>query len=194
MSMFTAHPRTLTDAVLHRRSSWLIDATLIVLFSGFVALTAQIEIPMWPVPITGQTLGVLLTGALLGSRRGALAVLLYLAEGAMGLPVFSGGAAGIARFLGPTGGYLIGFVSAAAVVGWLAERGWDRSIVWAALAMVIGNLVIYLFGVTWLAIFLGNLQQAIVGGLLPFIAGDLIKVALAAIALPGGWMLVRRGR
>lgn len=194
MSMFTAHPRTLTDAVLQRRSSWLIDATLIVLFSGFVALTAQIEIPMWPVPITGQTLGVLLTGALLGSRRGALAVLLYLAEGAMGLPVFSGGAAGIARFLGPTGGYLIGFASAAAVVGWLAERGWDRSIVWAALAMVIGNLVIYLFGVTWLAIFLGNLQQAIVGGLLPFIAGDLIKVALAAIALPGGWMLVRRGR
>src|ERR671910_1051854 len=152
MSSLVTQPRTLVDVVLPRSRSWLFDAALIVVFSAFVALTAQVEIPLRPVPITLQTLGVLLTGALLGSSRGVLALLLYLAEGAVGLPVFAGGAAGLAYMLGPTGGYLVGFVLAAGLVGWLAERGWGRRLVWTALAMAIGNLVIYALGVAWLAV------------------------------------------
>lgn len=192
MSTTISQPRTLTEALLPRRRSWLLDAALIVLFSGFVALTAQIKIPVWPVPITLQTLGVLLTGALLGSRRGALALALYLAEGAAGLPVFAGGASGLAYMLGPTGGYLIGFVAAAFVVGALAERGWDRRIVWTAIAMVIGNLVIYLFGTLWLSTILGSIGTALSKGVLLFIPGDIAKIVVAAVALPGGWRLIRR--
>src|SRR3990170_4107237 len=122
------------------------DLALVIGASLFVAAAAQISVPLWftPVPITGQTLGVLLTGAALGSRRGALALLLYLIEGAIGLPVFAGGAAGFARILGPTGGYLLALPLAAGIVGSLAERGWDRRLPLAALAMIIGNLVIYL--------------------------------------------------
>lgn len=194
MSSVVAQPRTLVDVVLPRPRSWLFDATLVVVFSAFVALTAQVEIPLRPVPITLQTLGVLFTGAVLGSRRGAVALLLYLAEGAVGLPVFAGGASGVAYMLGPTGGYLVGFVPAAAVVGWLAEHGWDRRLLWTALGMVIGNLVIYALGVAWLAVLLGDLRTALVQGALIFIFGDLIKLVIATIALPGGWALARRHR
>jgi len=194
MSSLVAQPRTLVDVVSPRPRSWLFDAALVVVFSAFVALTAQVEIPLRPVPITLQTLGVLFTGAVLGSRRGAVALLLYLAEGAVGLPVFAGGASGVAYMLGPTGGYLVGFVPAAAVVGWLAEHGWDRRPLWTALAMVIGNLVIYALGVTWLAVLLGDLRIALVQGALIFIIGDLIKLVIATITLPGGWALARRHR
>ena len=194
MSSLVAQPRTLVDVVSPRPRSWLFDAALVVIFSAFVALTAQVEIPLRPVPITLQTLGVLFTGAVLGSRRGAVALLLYLAEGAVGLPVFAGGASGVAYMLGPTGGYLVGFVPAAAVVGWLAEHGWDRRPLWTALAMVIGNLVIYALGVTWLAVLLGDLRTALVQGALIFIIGDLIKLVIATITLPGGWALARRHR
>jgi len=194
MSSLVAQPRTLVDVVSPRPRSWLFDAALVVVFSAFVALTAQVEIPLRPVPITLQTLGVLFTGAVLGSRRGAVALLLYLAEGAVGLPVFAGGASGVAYMLGPTGGYLVGFVPAAAVVGWLAEHGWDRRPLWTALAMVIGNLVIYALGVTWLAVLLGDLRTALVQGALIFIIGDLIKLVIATITLPGGWALARRHR
>lgn len=193
MSSLTTQPRTtLVDVLLSRqRSSWALDAALILAFSVFVALTAKVQIPLWPVPITLQTLAVLFTGAVLGSRRGALALLLYLAEGAVGLPVFAGGA-GLAYMLGPTGGYLISYPIAAGVVGLLAERGWDRRPLWTALAMVLGNLVIYALGVTWLAVLLGDPGTAMVQGMLVFIVGDLIKVALATFALPGGWALARR--
>jgi len=185
---------TLGDAVLGQRSarSWIRDAVLVVLFSGLVALTAQIEIPLWPVPFTLQTLGVLLTGAVLGSRRGALSLVLYLVEGAAGLPVFAGGAGGVSYLFGATGGYLIGFVAAAWLVGALAERGWDRRLPLAALAMVLGNVVIYAFGVAWLSVVLNSFQKAIMGGLVPFLVGDLAKIALAAVVLPGAWKLVRR--
>ncbi len=195
MSSLTTQPRTtLVDVLLSRqRSSWALDAALILAFSVFVALTAKVQIPLWPVPITLQTLAVLFTGAVLGSRRGALALLLYLAEGAVGLPVFAGGA-GLAYMLGPTGGYLISYPIAAGVVGLLAERGWDRRPLWTALAMVLGNLVIYALGVTWLAVLLGDPGTAMVQGMLVFIVGDLIKVALATFALPGGWALARRKR
>ncbi len=193
MLSLTTQPRTtLVDVLLPRqRASWALDAALIVAFSVFVALTAKVQIPLWPVPITLQTLAVLLTGAVLGSRRGTLALLLYLAEGAVGLPVFAGGA-GLAYMLGPTGGYLISYPIAAGVVGLLAERGWDRRPLWTALAMVLGNLVIYVLGVTWLAVLLGDPGTAVVQGMLIFIVGDLIKVALATFALPGGWALARR--
>ena len=194
MSSLVSRPHTTLADVLSPRQqrSWLFDVVLLVLFSAFVALTAQVEIPLWPVPLTLQTLGVLFTGAVLGSRRGALALLLYLTEGALGLPVFAGGASGVGYMLGPTGGYLVGFVVAAGVVGWLAQRGWDRRLVWAAVAMVIGNVIIYVCGVAWLAVFLGDLWGALVKGMLLFVVGDLIKIAVAALTLPGGWKLARR--
>lgn len=194
MSSLVSRPHTTLADVLSPRQqrSWLLDVVLVVLFSAFVALTAQVEIPLWPVPLTLQTLGVLFTGAVLGSRRGALALLLYLTEGALGLPVFAGGASGVGYMLGPTGGYLVGFVVAAGVVGWLAQRGWDRRLVWAAVAMVIGNVIIYACGVAWLAVFLGDLWGALVKGMLLFVVGDLIKIAVAALTLPGGWKLARR--
>ena len=194
MSSLVSRPHTTLADVLSPRQqrSWLLDAVLVVLFSAFVALTAQVEIPLWPVPLTLQTLGVLFTGAVLGSRRGALALLLYLTEGALGLPVFAGGASGVGYMLGPTGGYLVGFVVAAGVVGRLAQRGWDRRLVWAAVAMVIGNVIIYVCGVAWLAVFLGDLWGALVKGMLLFVVGDLIKIAVAALTLPRGWKLARR--
>jgi biotin transport system substrate-specific component len=193
MSSLVTRPHTLADVLLPRQQrSWLLDAALVAVFSAFVALTAQVEIPLWPVPITLQTLGVLFTGAVLGSWRGALALLLYLAEGAIGLPVFAGGASGVAYMLGPTGGYLVGFVVAAGMLGWLAERGWDRRPVRTALAMVVGNFVLYVFGVSWLAVYLGDLQTALVQGALIFVVGDLIKIVVATLALPSGWALARR--
>ncbi len=192
----TVHAPTLADALFPGRSAthWRIDALLVVMFSLFVALTAQIriELSFTPVPITGQTLGVLLTGALLSSRRGALALLVYLAEGAVGLPVFAGGAAGFARLLGPTGGYLLAYPFAAGLVGLLAERGWDRGVWRAGIAMLLGNLLIYLIAVPWLSVFVGSLTLALAKGMLPFIVGDALKIALAALALPGGWALLRR--
>lgn len=169
------------------------DATLVLAGSLFIAVSAQLalRLPFSPVPITGQTLAVLLTGALLGSRRGALSALAYLGEGLAGLPVFAGGAAGAAPLLGPTGGYLAGFVAAAYVTGRLAERGWDRRAGTVALAMLLGNVLLYAPGLAWLARFVGA-DKALALGLYPFIAGDLLKIALAASLLPLGWKLLRK--
>jgi biotin transport system substrate-specific component len=191
MSLVSQPRITLVDVLLPR--SWLFDAVLVVAFSAFVALSARVAIPWWPVPMTLQPLAVLFTGAVLGSRRGVLALLLYLAEGAVGLPVFAGGA-GVAYMLGPTGGYLVSYPVVAGLVGWLAERGWDRRLVWTAAAMTLGLIVIYAFGVAWLAGLLGDLEIALVQGMLIFIPGDLIKIAIATLALPGGWALARRNR
>lgn len=170
-------------------------ALLILAGSLLVALAARVTIPLpfSPVPITGQTFAVLLVGALLGSRAGAAAMIAYLAEGAMGLPVFAGGRGGADVLVGPTAGYLYGFVAAAFVTGWLCERGWDRRVTTAALAMLVGNVVIYLFGLPWLAYFVGP-DRVLVAGLLPFIPGDLLKLVLAALALPGGWKLIGQTR
>ncbi len=178
-----------------RNHALLYDAALVLAGSLLVALFAQIAIPLpfSPVPVTGQTFAVLLTGVLLGSRRGSLALLTYLAEGAMGLPVLAGGAAGLARLTGPTGGYLVGFVAAAWLVGRLAERGWDRRMESTLLAMLLGNAVIYAFGLPWLARFVGA-DRVFDLGLLPFLPGDLGKVLLAAASLPWGWRILdRRG-
>jgi biotin transport system substrate-specific component len=165
--------------------------TLMLVGSWLIALAAQIQIPLWPVPVTGQTFAVLLVAALLGSRRGAASVGLYLAQGAIGLPFFAAGAAGWSVLVGPTAGYLFGFLLAAYGVGWLAEHGWDRQVGTAVIAMVLGNVVIYICGLLWLAQFL-SLPQLFSAGLLPFIPGDVLKIVLAALALPGAWRLSKK--
>jgi biotin transport system substrate-specific component len=150
----------LQPSFIRIRHRLLYDVALIIGGSLFVALSGRIAIPLpfSPVPITGQTLAVLLVGALLGSRRGASSLLLYLLQGAVGLPVFAGGMGGPAHLLAPTGGYLFGFVGAAFVAGLLAEQRWDRQVQSNALAMLLGNLVIYAFGLPWLAYFVGGIR------------------------------------
>ena len=140
--------------------------------------------PFVPVPLTGQTLGVLLLGGAYGAGLGALTLTAYLAAGALGLGVFAGGGAGLAVLAGPTGGYLIGFLAAATLVGYLCERGWDRSFALSALAMLIGSALIYGFGLLWLGRFLPSFGATLGAGLAPFVLGDLLKLALAATLLP----------
>jgi len=169
------------------------EIALILGGSLLIALSAQLRfvLPFSPVPITGQTFAVLLLGALYGSKRGPATVVTYLALGAVGLPVFAGGAFGIARLVGPTGGYLVGFVAAAFVVGLLSERGWDRKLWTTAVGMIIGNGIIYVAGVLWLSRFVGW-PAVLSTGVLPFLAGDALKIALATILLPAGWKLIGR--
>ncbi len=179
-----------------RRLACFYDVALVVGGSVVIASFAQIAIVGYPVPITGQTFAVLMIGALLGARRGALCLLMYLAEGLLGLPVFAQGKGGLAAFLGPTGGYLIGFVLAAWIVGALSERTWDRRIPTTITAMVLGNLVIYACGLVWLSCLVHFWAQPLRGsllaaGLYPFIVGDLLKIGLAAFLLPGGWQIIR---
>ncbi len=167
--------------------------------SWLIAGLAQVEVrvPFTPVPVTGQTLGVLLVGASLGIGLGAASLGLYLAQGALGAPFFSGGSSGVS-LLGlssATGGYLWGFVLAAAAVGWLVERGWDRSVRRAAGAMVLGEVVLYAVGVPWLAAALGvSLGRAVSLGFKPFLAGDALKLAIAATLLPASRRLADRRR
>ena len=164
------------------------DLLLIAGGSLLVAVAAQaaVPLPFTPVPWTLQPLAVLLVGALLGARRGAAALVAYLAEGASGLPVFAGGAFGVAPLMGPTAGYLVGFVPAAFVTGFLAERGWDRRFVTTWAAMALGSLTLFAFGVAWLSRFVGW-QGAVTAGLLPFVLGDVLKQLLAALLLPSLW-------
>jgi len=173
--------------------AWGYDVAVVIGGSVFLALSAQVAVPLpfSPVPLTGQTLGVLLLGLVLGHRRGAASVLTYLLEGSVGLPVFAGGTGGLPVLLGPTGGYLIGFVAAAYVMGLLAERGWDRTRVTTLLAMMIGNGVIYVCGLPWLSIFVGA-DKVIALGLLPFLFGDLVKAGVAIALVPVGWRLLER--
>ena len=167
---------------------------LVIVFSLFIAASAQFAIQIGPVPITGQTFAVLLTGALLGSRLGAAAVIAYLIEGAVGLPFFApGGAPGLARFLGPSGGYLIAFPAAAFVTGAFAEHGWDKRYPTAVAAMAIGSAIVFLAGWAWYAVLTNTPPVAAFQlAVLPFLPGDIIKVALAAAVLPTGWALLRR--
>jgi len=170
-----------------------VTAVLVVGFALFTALMAQIEFPLWftPVPITGQTFAVLLAGAALGWRAGLASQALYVGLGAVGLPFYSGGDGGWNVVTGATGGYLVGFIAAAALIGYLAEREQDRSIATAIPAFLAGSAVIYLFGVTWLAHSLGvGAIEAMELGMVPFIIGDLVKVALAGVALPPAWKAV----
>src|SRR5689334_3467086 len=167
---------------------------LVIVFSLFIAAWAQFSIQIGPVPITGQSFAVLLTGALLGSRLGAAAVIAYLIEGAVGLPFFApGGAPGILRFLGPTGGYLVAFPAAAFVTGAFAEHGWDKRYPTAVAAMAIGSSIILLGGWAWLSV-LTNSSPLVVfySAVGKFLVGDVIKIALAAAVLPTGWALLKK--
>ena len=189
-------------------AGWLRAAILAIGGSLFVALCSQITVPLWPVPITGQTFAVLVIGMAYGWRLGSATLLLYLAQGALGLPVFAKFAGGAAVLMGPTGGYLVGFVLVAGLVGYLAERGWDRSVLATAAAMLLGNVLIYLPGLAWLALFYAGpgaqfvvatgaesaLGAAVAAGALPFLLGDALKLALAAAALPLIWRGVARRR
>lgn len=169
------------------------SAGLVIVFSLFIAACAQFSIQIGPVPITGQSFAVLLTGALLGSRLGAAAVVAYLIEGALGLPFFAGGGAGIVRFFGPTGGYLVAFPAAAFITGAFAEHGWDKRYPTAVAAMAIGSAVILLGGWAWFTILTNTPPVAAFKlAVLPFLLGDVVKIALAAAVLPTGWALLRR--
>ena len=165
-------------------------AALVVFGSLLLAVSAQFKIPLYPVPVTGQTLVVLLIGMTYGPRLGGVTIAAYLLEGALGLPVFAGGAAGVAVLMGPTAGYLFGFLLAATAMGYLAERGIGRTVVSTIAAMVIGNCVIYLCGALWLANFIG-FGQAIAAGVLPFLYGDALKLVVAAGLMPWAWRAVK---
>jgi biotin transport system substrate-specific component len=190
--MFATRTMTLADAALPGTGA-VRQVALIAGASVLTALAARIAIPLpWsPVPLTGQTFAVLLTGAVLGARRGCAAQALYLAQGAAGLPVFAGGVAGLAAFMGPTAGYLLAFPFAAALTGHLAERGWDRSFLATLTAMLLGSGVILALGTAGLARFAppGTLLAQ---GMLPFLPGDLAKSAVAACAFPAVWRWVGR--
>jgi biotin transport system substrate-specific component len=168
------------------------DLALIAGGSLLLAGLAQVRVPLpfSPVPLTGQTLGVLLIGAVLGSRRGPASVGLYLLLGLLGLPVFSGGGSGLAYLSGATGGYLLGFGAAAWLVGRLAERGLERRWTTAWLAFLAGEIVIFLAGVGWLALWFGP-QRAVALGLTPFLLGETLKLLLASALLPSAWRLVK---
>ena len=169
------------------------SAGLAIVFSLFIAACAQFSIQIGPVPITGQSFAVLLTGALLGPRLGAAAVIAYLIEGALGLPFFAGGGAGLLRFFGPTGGYLVAFPAAAFVTGAFSEHGWDKRYPTAVAAMAIGSIIILLGGMAWFAVLTNTPPVAAFKiAVLPFLVGDVIKIILAAAVLPTGWALLKK--
>jgi biotin transport system substrate-specific component len=195
MNMMTAMPhQTLVGALWPEGSlaKPLRMAILALLGTALLTLSAKIQVWPGPVPVTMQTFVILTIGMAYGWRLGGATLLLYLAEGAVGLPVFSAGG-GIAYFMGPTGGYLVGFVLAAALTGWLAERGMDRRPATTALAMLAGNVAIYVPGLIWLTTLVG-FEKAVQFGLTPFLMSDLVKLALAAGVMPLAWKGVRRWR
>ena len=189
MAIAAPQPRVLADVVPH---TWVRQLVLIVGGAAFVGLSAQIAIPLpWtPVPLTLQTFAVLLTGAALGSLRGVLAMTLYAIAGVVGIPWFAQGSSGYAA---PSFGYILGFIVAAFIVGRIAEGGATRSVTRTAVLMVIGNVVIYAIGVTWLKFALGvDWATAISLGVTPFLIGDAIKIAAAAGLLPLAWQGLRK--
>jgi len=177
-----------------RTPTWVRHLLLVFAGTLIVAVCAQVVIPTQPVPFTLQSFGVLTVGAALGFRRGALALLLYVAVGAIGLSVFApGGPQGFARLVGATGGYLVGFVVAAAIVGRLAELGWDRRIGGSLAAMAIGTAVIYAIGVPWLKVVSSiSWEAAVAGGMTKFLIWDAAKLAVAAGIFPVAWWIIGR--
>lgn len=194
--------KVLSDVIGPREGTALLvkRAVLVVLGIAALAVAAKIRVPFWPVPVTMQTFVVLTVGAAYGARLGVATVLGYLLIGALGFDVFTSSSAeshGLAYMMGGTGGYLLGFALAAGVLGELARRGWDRSVAWMAAAMLIGNAIIYVPGLLWL----GHLYAETKGwatvldwGLWPFLAGDALKLALAALILPWAWKQVGDAR
>jgi len=192
---------TLVDRVITR--TWVSDIALVVAGTALVAILAQVAIPLWPVPVTGQTLAVLLVGASLGAARGAASLGLYAVLGLAGLPIFApqddgSHLTGLAALMAPSFGFIVGFVASAAVVGWAAERRWDRGWVKPIITFIGGSLVVFAFGLPWLAVALGQLglpndpQSVLIAGFYPFIIGGLIKAAIAAALLPALWAAAER--
>jgi len=198
----TGSHRVLADVISRpssRSRAIALDAGLVAVGAAVVALLAQIEIPLWPVPITGQTLGVIVVGAALGAWRGAAALTTYMLAGLAGLPVFAGFTGTIAALGKPSFGFVIGFIVSAFVAGWFAQRAWDRRPVLAFVGFAAASAVPFVFGIPYMALVLNvgmGLDYSLWGllqvGLLPFIVGGLIKAALAAAVIPAAWALVRR--
>jgi biotin transport system substrate-specific component len=173
-------------------SSLLRNGALAILGSLVVAAAAHVTVVQLPVPLTLQTLAVLCIGAAFGSRLGAATLALYAVEGAVGLPVFAPTPDGYPGIVGPTGGYIIGFILAAGLVGWLAEKGWDRSIPKMLFATLLGGAILYVPGLIWLSFFVGGMAPAIEYGLVPFWLADIVKAVIAALAFPAVWNLLGR--
>ena len=167
-------------------------AVLALAGSALIALCAQISVPFFPVPLTLQTFAVFLIGLTYGWRLGGITIVLYLAEGALGLPVFAGGKSGLIVLMGPTAGYLVGFLLAATACVWFAERGFDRSYAKLFAALLVGNILLYVPGLLWLGSMIGWDQPVLELGLYPFVLGDLMKIAMAVLLLPSAWKYVNR--
>src|SRR5512132_2322593 len=194
--MSTAYQQPSTDTLIGAALApldWTRSVSLVVAFSLLTALAAQFVIPTGPIPITGSTFAVLLTGALLGSRLGAMAMIIYLIEGVSGLPFFTLGHSGMAHLFGPTGGYLVAFPAAAFITGAFAENGWDKRFSTAVVAMAVASIVILLSGLAWFSVLMHTSPLvAFQVTVLKFIPGDIIKILLAAAAVPAGWSLLKR--
>src|SRR5690606_26865723 len=198
MLSMTQRTAALLDHIAPVRSAPVVFSALragLCVAAGVLLLAAlsQLRVPIGPVPFTGQTLGVLLVGAAFGAPLGLLTVAAYLLLGAVGLPVFAGAESGVTYALGPTGGYLLGFALAAAALGYLVRRGWDRNVLTCAAAMLLANALVYVPGLLWLRTSLGlSWQATLAAGLTPFLLGDLIKLLIAAAALPAAGRAVGR--
>lgn len=202
MSLFTAVRRpVLADLIARptdRARAFALDAALVVAGAIFVAALAQVEVPLWPVPITGQTLAVVVVGAALGARRGATALITYLLAGLAGLPVFAGFTGTIAAVAKPSFGFIVGFVFAAFVAGWFAERAWDRKPLLAFVGFVAASAIPFLFGIPYMAFILNvvgggsfGIGEILAFGLWPFVVGGFVKAAIAAVLIPAAWAGVR---
>ncbi|MBG6054177.1 biotin transport system substrate-specific component [Salinibacterium sp. CAN_S4] len=187
---------TLADRIVSR--SLVADVALIAAGAALTAVSAQIAVPLWPVPVTGQTLAVLLVGVTLGAVRGGLSMALYAIVGIVGVPVFSESSSGWSVVAGPTGGYIIGFIFAAILTGWLAQREWDRKLLRAFVAFLVGSVVTFAFGLPWLATYLGavgapnDLNSVLAAGLYPFVVGGVVKSILGAGIITLAWLAVGR--
>ncbi|MET0561086.1 MAG: biotin transporter BioY [Microbacterium sp.] len=194
--------RVLADVIArpsNRARAVAVDAALILAGAAVVALLAQVEIPLWPVPITGQTLGVIIVGASLGAWRGAAALTTYMVLGLAGLPIFAGLTGSLAAVAKPSFGFVIGFIFSAFVAGWFAERAWDRRPGLAFVGFAAASVVPFLFGVPYLAYILNvvlgldlTFVQILEAGVFPFIIGGLVKAGIAALIIPAAWALVRK--
>ena len=194
--MNLSHHQTLASALWPEKSTNVTIRNIVLAIAGSMLLwvSAKVQIPFYPVPMTMQTLVVLGIGAACGWRLAMATLILYMIEGATGLPVFAGTperGIGLAYMAGPTAGYLIGFVAAGGLVGWLAEKGADKNAFKMFTAMLAGTAVIYLFGTMWLSLYIGT-EKAIISGLAPFIYGDILKAALAAALFPAAWSLLKK--
>lgn len=194
--MTTPAVTSLASAIWPAQDKVLIrNIALAVAATALLAISAKIKVPFWPVPMTMQLFVVLAIGLAFGCKLAIGTLLLYMAEGAIGLPVFADTpekGIGLAYMVGPTGGYILGFLLAAGVTGWLADKGWDRSIIKGFTACLIGVALIYIPGLLWLGGIVGWDKPVLAWGFTPFILGDLVKAVLAALTIPAGWSLLSR--